>query len=77
MRRATLGWTNGVLTLNQTLEILGQPMLGEEGDIRNTDISSQPLGELPRENEQDSEKPTDKVDDSIDEGEDDDGEQEA
>tara|TARA_Y100001963_G_scaffold36051_1_gene50254 strand:- start:1474 stop:2964 length:1491 start_codon:yes stop_codon:yes gene_type:complete len=65
MRRASLGWTNGLLTLNQCLEILGQPQIGEEGDIRNTDISSQPLGELPRENEQDSDKPTDEEDDSV------------
>ena len=67
MRRATRGWTNGLLTRNQCLEILGQPQLGEEGDIRKEGSDPMPLGEMPRENEQQSEKPTDKVDDSVEE----------
>ena len=51
MQRANMGYTNGIITLNQALEIVGYPQ-EEEGDIRKTDGNSG-TGELPRENSQD------------------------
>tara|TARA_R110000824_G_scaffold196246_3_gene379406 strand:- start:13956 stop:15395 length:1440 start_codon:yes stop_codon:yes gene_type:complete len=56
MRRATLGFTNGVITLNQSLDILGLP---EEldGDVRNDTTTPSNIGELPREDSQEG-RPT-------------------
>ena len=50
MRRATLGYDAGVLTLNQALEVVD---LGTEegGDTRKEGGTSTPTGELPREGE--------------------------
>tara|TARA_R100001369_G_scaffold63856_1_gene90873 strand:- start:174 stop:1544 length:1371 start_codon:yes stop_codon:yes gene_type:complete len=50
MKRAVLGWQAGMLTLNESLEIVGlQP--AEDGTMRN-DKSKAKLGELPRTNQQ-------------------------
>lgn len=50
MRRATLGYDAGVLTLNQALEVVD---LGTEegGDTRKEGGTRTPTGELPREGE--------------------------
>lgn len=53
MRRAKLGYEGGIITLNQALELIGEPNIGEEGDIRQTDESSSgDMGDLPRPNSQ-------------------------
>jgi hypothetical protein len=50
MRRATLGYDSGVLTLNQALDIVGeQPE--ENADTRKEGGTRTPTGELPREGE--------------------------
>ena len=51
MQRATMGYNAGILTLNQSLDLLNLPTIGKEGDIRITTSSN--TGELPRENSQD------------------------
>ena len=51
MQRANIGYTNGILTLNQALEILGLPE-EEDGDTRKQGGKAN-TGELPRENSQD------------------------
>jgi hypothetical protein len=52
MRRANIGYTAGILTLNQALEIAGLP--AEQGlDSRRVPPPSVNMGELPRQNEQD------------------------
>ena len=51
MQRATMGYNAGVLTLNQTLEMLNLPTAGKEGDERVKQNAN--TGELPRENSQD------------------------
>ncbi len=51
MQRANIGYSNGILTLNQALEILGQPE-EEGGDVRKEGGKAN-TGELPRENSQD------------------------
>lgn len=51
MQRATMGYNAGILTLNQSLELLNLPTIGKEGDKR-TEANSN-TGELPRENSQD------------------------
>jgi hypothetical protein len=48
MQRAALGYTSGILTLNQTLEILGMP---SEADGNERVNSGGSVGEMPRENE--------------------------
>lgn len=58
MRRANMGFGAGILSLNQSLDIVGLPELGEEGDFRQSDTSPQPMGEMPRDGEQVNEKPT-------------------
>jgi len=50
MQRVTMGYNAGVLTLNQSLELLNLPTIGKEGDERRTQPSN--TGELPRENSQ-------------------------
>jgi hypothetical protein len=50
MQRAVLGYNAGILTLNQSLDILNLPMLGRAGEERKDGPSS--AGELPRENSQ-------------------------
>tara|TARA_B110000858_G_scaffold10706_1_gene11038 strand:- start:6983 stop:8392 length:1410 start_codon:yes stop_codon:yes gene_type:complete len=52
MQRANIGYNAGILTLNQSLEIVGQPQ-ELEGDIRKGGDSTAPMGRLPRENGQD------------------------
>ena len=56
MRRAVMGYGGGILTLNQSLDILGFPNV-TDGDERKSDLEQDSLdepdvGELPRENEQ-------------------------
>ena len=50
MQRAVLGYNAGILTLNQSLDILNLPMLGRAGEERKDGPSN--VGELPRENSQ-------------------------
>jgi hypothetical protein len=54
MRRATLGYSNGVLSLNQALEVVSLPA-EEEGDVRKdapTEIEEEtPEEETPLEDE--------------------------
>jgi hypothetical protein len=51
MQRATMGYNAGVLTLNQTLEMLNLPTAGKEGEERVSQNAN--TGELPREDSQD------------------------
>jgi hypothetical protein len=51
MQRANIGYSNGILTLNQALEIVGLPQ-ELEGDVRK-ESGNAPMGRLPRENGQD------------------------
>jgi hypothetical protein len=56
MRRAVMGYGGGILTLNQSLDILGFPPVAD-GDERKSDLEqdsldNQNMGDLPRENEQ-------------------------
>ena len=63
MRRATMGFEAGLLTMNQALEILTlPPMAGEEGEERRQPGSPN-MGDLPRPNEMENDKPTDKDED--------------
>ena len=55
MQRSVMGYSAGILTLNQSLEMLNLPTIGNEGDVRET-TSSEGVGELPRENSQDGAK---------------------
>ena len=57
MQRVSLGYQSGILTLNQSLEILNLPSAGRSGDERKE--SSVGTGELPRENSQQG--PTDVI----------------
>ena len=50
MRRATMGYDGGLITLNQALDILDFPPIGKEGDERKTDGAAE-QGELPRQNQ--------------------------
>jgi len=52
MQRVTMGYNSGILTLNQSLNLLNLPTIGRDGEERLTDISRQ-NGEMPRENSQD------------------------
>ena len=53
MQRMVLGYTNGILTLNQALEGLSLPA-AKNGDMRKGGSGSEGVGELPRENSQPS-----------------------
>jgi hypothetical protein len=70
MRRANMGYSAGILNLNQSLDIVGLPELGEEGDVRKDGSSSEPMGEMPRDGERVNNKPTNE-DEPIDEAEND------
>jgi hypothetical protein len=62
MQRVAMGWDSGILTLNQSLDILNLP-LESDGDERkdlNPVPPVAPSNEMPRENSQETEKPTDK-----------------
>ena len=53
MQRANIGYGAGILTLNQALNIVGEPQ-ELEGDVRKGgEASPEPMGRLPRENSQD------------------------
>ena len=56
MRRVNIGYNAGILSLNQSLEIIGLPEIGEEGDVRK-DGSQVPMGEMPRQNENVNDNP--------------------
>jgi len=51
MQRTVMGYNAGILTLNQSLDLLNLPTIGREGDMRTDGPSN--TGELPRENSQD------------------------
>ena len=51
MQRVVLGYNAGVLTLNQSLDILNLPKVGRDGEMRK-DAAGPSVGELPRENSQ-------------------------
>jgi len=70
MRRANMGYSAGILNLNQSLDIVGLPELGEQGDVRKDGSSSEPMGEMPRDGERVNNKPTNE-DEPIDEAEND------
>jgi len=54
MQRANMGYAGGILTLNQALEIVGEPQ-ELDGDVRKGESGETPnTGRLPRENSQDS-----------------------
>ena len=62
MQRVAMGWDSGILTLNQSLDILNLPLEGD-GDERkdlNPVPPVTPSNQMPRENSQETEKPTDK-----------------
>ena len=62
MQRVAMGWDSGILTLNQSLDILNLP-LESDGDERkdlNPVPPVAPSNEMPRENSQETEKPSDK-----------------
>jgi hypothetical protein len=52
MQRVTMGYNSGILTLNQSLDLLNFPTIGKDGEERVTQTNGQ-NGELPRENSQD------------------------
>ena len=54
MQRVTMGYDGGLLTLNQSLDILNLPQVGREGDERKNVDKPANVGSLPRENEQES-----------------------
>jgi len=54
MQRVTMGYNGGLLTLNQSLDILNLPEIGKEGDERKEVEQSTDVGSLPRENEEES-----------------------
>lgn len=54
MQRVTMGYEGGLLTLNQSLDILNLPEIGKEGDERKDVEQSTDIGSLPRQNEQES-----------------------
>ena len=70
-QRAVLGYSNGIFTLNQSLEIMGYPP-EKDGDERQDSGGPDEMGELPRENEVVKEKPKDnETPDSSDASDDD------
>lgn len=52
MQRVVLGYNAGVLTLNQSLDVLNLPTVGRDGDVRKDAPAGGRVGELPRENSQ-------------------------
>lgn len=55
MQRVSLGYTSGIMTLNQALDELNLPPAKENGDERVSDkdaTTEEDMGELPRENSQ-------------------------
>jgi len=52
MQRAVMGYDAGIMTLNQTLDMLSLPTIGKDGEDRKTETAPE-TGELPRENSQD------------------------
>ena len=52
MQRVSMGYTNGILTLNQCLDALNLPSIGTEGDERQDISTPEPVGEVPAENSQ-------------------------
>ena len=52
MQRVVLGYNAGVLTLNQSLDVLNLPKIGRDGDIRKNGPAGGGVGQLPRENSQ-------------------------
>ena len=52
MQRVSMGYTNGLLTLNQCLDQLNLPSAGIEGDERQDISTPEPVGEVPAENSQ-------------------------
>tara|TARA_R110002096_G_scaffold127632_3_gene275597 strand:+ start:3563 stop:4957 length:1395 start_codon:yes stop_codon:yes gene_type:complete len=54
MQRVTMGYDGGLLTLNQSLDILNLPEMGKEGEERKQIEKPAEIGSVPRENEQES-----------------------
>tara|TARA_R110000851_G_scaffold110632_1_gene233458 strand:- start:6298 stop:7764 length:1467 start_codon:yes stop_codon:yes gene_type:complete len=52
MQRANMGYNGGILTLNQSLEVIGEPEIGSLGEVRKGDEGSAPTGRLPRRDSQ-------------------------
>jgi len=52
MQRTVLGYNAGLMTLNQSLDLLNLPSAGAEGEERKS-MEKEGVGELPRENSQD------------------------
>jgi hypothetical protein len=52
MQRAVMGYDAGIMTLNQTLDMLSLPTIGKDGEDRKTETTPE-TGDLPRENSQD------------------------
>jgi hypothetical protein len=52
MQRAVMGYDAGIMTLNQTLDMLSLPTIGKDGEDRKTETAPE-TGDLPRENSQD------------------------
>lgn len=53
MQRTVMGYNAGLLTLNQSFDLLNLPTIGKEGDERKTIEAPKQVGDLPRENSQD------------------------
>tara|TARA_R110002020_G_scaffold184769_2_gene381998 strand:- start:1956 stop:3371 length:1416 start_codon:yes stop_codon:yes gene_type:complete len=69
MRRATLGYSNGIVTLNQALDILNLPMIGGEGENRLNPQGPASEGPLPDENSQPGNKNDEETQENRDEEE--------
>jgi hypothetical protein len=65
MRRASIGMSSGILSLNQSLEVLGLPTV-EDGDERKSGEKAN-TGTLPRENSQEGANGDENTEDSEDE----------
>jgi len=53
MQRTVMGYSAGLLTLNQSFDLLNLPTIGKEGDERKITEAPKQVGDLPRENSQD------------------------
>ncbi len=53
MQRTVMGYNAGLMTLNQSLDLLNLPSAGKEGDERKVLEAPKQVGDLPRENSQD------------------------
>ena len=53
MQRTVMGYNAGLLTLNQSFDLLNLPSIGKEGDERKMTEAPKQVGDLPRENSQD------------------------